>query len=69
MPQRVKGKKMDAHLVSNQNWELQYIAKKFDATVSFVRLVKNKVGRSRKIVYKFLRNTAPKVKTREYSLK
>lgn len=53
---KVKGKKMDAHLVSNQIWELRYIAKKFNLTIPEVKAAKKKVGRSRRKLYRYLRS-------------
>ncbi len=61
MPVRVKGRKMDAHLVSNQKWELQYVAKKFGVTIEIVKISQKqapggkKIGRSRKRLYNYLR--------------
>jgi hypothetical protein len=55
MPQRVKGKSMDPHSVSNQVWELRYVATKFKTTIEIVKKVKKLVGRSRKKIYNYLR--------------
>ncbi len=52
---KVKGKRMDINLVSNQIWELKYVAKKFNTTVHAVRVAKSEVGRSRRRLYAYLR--------------
>lgn len=50
-----KTKKMDPRFVSNQKWEIQYIASKFGIYPEQVRDVKKKVGRSRLRIYKEIR--------------
>lgn len=52
---KVKGKKMDANLVSTQKWEIDYIAKKFNCLPIRVRQARKACGRSRKKRYDFLR--------------
>lgn len=47
-----KKKFADPKMVSNQKWEIQYIATKFGITPEEVRAVKKSVGRSRRKVYK-----------------
>ena len=47
---------MDRYLVSNQLWELRYIAKAFMVKVQDVKDAKKKVGVSRKKVYRELLN-------------
>lgn len=52
----VKGKKMDQHTVSNQAWEIQYIANKFGLKPLVVRWAKKQIkSKSRKLLYNFLR--------------
>jgi hypothetical protein len=53
---KVKGKKLDPRFVSNQKWEIQYIASKFGISPEQVRDVKKLVGRSRRKIYKEIRD-------------
>lgn len=52
---KVKNHKMDPYLVSNQPWEIKYIADKFKLSTDLVRKVKKEVGRSRQKIYNELR--------------
>lgn len=51
-----KHRKMDPYLVSQQKWELAYIARKFGASIQTVRRIVKAVGRSRQKVYATLRS-------------
>lgn len=61
MSTKVKNKKMDPHTVSQQKWELQYVAKKFGVSVEVVKtsmkqtIGGKKIGKSRKRLYNYLR--------------
>ena len=52
---KVKGKKMDSNTVSNQKWEIQYVASKFGIKPEKVRAAKKITGRSRHKLYNYLR--------------
>ncbi len=49
-------KKLDPRFVSNQKWEIEYVALKFHCTPELVRKTKKRVGRSRIKIYKELRD-------------
>lgn len=51
MPQRVKGHKMDAHLISRQKWELRYICNRFKISEDLLLGILKVTGRSRKKTY------------------
>lgn len=55
MLNKVKGRKLDPRMVSNQKWEIQYIASKFKIKPDKVRQAKKAVGKSRNKVYKYIR--------------
>ena len=50
-----KRPKMDRNFVSNQKWEIQYIANKFDISILKVKAIKKECGKSRKKVYAAIR--------------
>ena len=56
MPVRIKGRKMDANLVSSQVWEISYIAKRFGVKPETVRKARKEAGKSRRAVYSYLRS-------------
>lgn len=47
--------KMDPHLVSDEPYEIYYIAEKFGVKPATARAAKKKVGRSRKKIYRAIR--------------
>ena len=49
-------RKMDANFVSNQAWEIQYIALKFGITCEMVRMAKKLVGKSRRKIYNYIKS-------------
>jgi len=48
-------KKMDSYLISNQAWELDYVAQKFSIGRKDVRAAIKAVGNSRRKVYNWIR--------------
>ena len=52
---KVKGRKMDSNFVSNQIWELTYIARKFAVTIDLVRQAKKTCGKSRRKIYSYIK--------------
>jgi len=56
MSNKVKGRKMDNNFVSNQVWEIQYIASKFAIKPEKVREIKKLVGKSRQKIYNYIKN-------------
>ena len=48
--------KMDRNFVSNQPWEIQWIADKFSISPLSVKEAKAKVGRSRRKIYSYIRS-------------
>lgn len=52
----MKHPKMDPYMISEQEWEFDFITAKFRCTRQAIRNAIKAVGRSRKRVYKVLRN-------------
>lgn len=57
MPVKKKRKKLDPNFISLQKWEIQYVANKFEILPEEVRAIVKKIGKSRKKVYKHIRQT------------
>lgn len=53
--ERIVKHKMDPHLVSKQDWELNYLLRKFNCKRSDLKNAIKAVGNSRKKVYQYLR--------------
>ena len=56
MKKRKKHQKMDAHVVSSQPWEIQWIASKFNISPASVRTIRKEQGKSRRKIYAYIRS-------------